>query len=198
MPDAGTLPEFPVRFRTDPDGFHPFARDPQTLARGWAVPGTPGLAHRIGGLEKSAETGDISYDPDNHERMTALRRQRVQLVADDVPEQVVQLGEAQGELALVGWGSTFGALHQAVRQLRHEGRRVSHIHLRYLFPFPRNLGTLLAGFERVLVPEMNTGQLVTMLRSEYLLPAVGLNKVQGRPFRIAEIVDAVRAMQETR
>jgi 2-oxoglutarate ferredoxin oxidoreductase subunit alpha len=192
IPDVERLPEFSVRFRTDPEGFHPFLRDPETLARPWAVPGTPGLEHRIGGLERSYDTGEISYDPENHERMTRARVEKIARIADHIGPQRVELGAESGPLAVVGWGSTYGAIYQAVEQARDEGYDVSHIHLRYLWPFPRNLGDLLRGFDRVLVPEMNAGQLVTLLRSEFLVPAEGLNKVRGQPFKIAEIADAIR------
>jgi 2-oxoglutarate ferredoxin oxidoreductase subunit alpha len=198
LPDLAALPRFPVRFRTDPEGFHPFVRDPVTLARAWAVPGTPGLAHRIGGIERSYDTGHISYDPDNHQKMTDVRAAKIAGVANDVPLQTVTQGDEAGDLAVVGWGSTYGAIQEAVRALRAEGRRVSHVHVRYLSPFPRNLGEVLARFPRLLVPELNAGQLVAMLRARYLVPAVGLNKVAGRPFRVAEVVDAVRAHLEDR
>jgi 2-oxoglutarate ferredoxin oxidoreductase subunit alpha len=193
IPDAATLPRFPVRFRTDPEGFHPFARDPNTLARVWARPGTPGLEHRIGGLERSYETGHISYDPDNHERMTKVRAAKVAGIAQDIPAQTVALGEDHGAMAVVGWGSTFGAVHQAVKQVRAEGRDVSHIHLRHLAPFPRNLGELLRRFTRVLVPELNNGQLVRLLRAEYLVPAEGLNQITGKPFKVSTVAEAIRA-----
>jgi 2-oxoglutarate/2-oxoacid ferredoxin oxidoreductase subunit alpha len=196
IPDANSVRPFPVRFRTDPDEFQPFLRERQTLARAWAVPGTPGLEHRIGGLERHEATGNISYDPDNHQRMTDLRLEKVRRIADDIPLQQVALGEERGDVAVVGWGSTWGPIHQAVRHLRAEGRRVSHVHLRYLWPLPRNLGDLLRGFGAVLVPEMNTGQLVTVLRSEYLIPAKGVNKVTGKPFKVREVEDAVRAAME--
>ncbi len=196
IPDADALPAFPVRFRTDPTGFHPFLRDPQTLARPWAVPGTPGLEHRIGGIERDYDSGHIDYDPDNHERMTQVRAAKIAGIAKDIPLQEVAEGEPHGKLAVVGWGSTYGSILQAVRQAREDGLDVSHIHLRYLSPFTRNLGELLRGFERVLVPEMNNGQLVTMLRAEYLVPAQGLNKVQGKPFKVREILTAIRAALE--
>jgi 2-oxoglutarate/2-oxoacid ferredoxin oxidoreductase subunit alpha len=193
MPDADTLPKFPVKFRTDPEGFHPFARDPKTLARAWARPGTPGLEHRIGGIERSYDSGHISYDPDNHEKMTKTRAAKVAGIAADIPLQKVSLGGPKGKLAIVGWGSTYGPIQQGVRTARAEGLDVAHIHIRYLNPFPRNLGELLKGFAKVVVPEMNNGQLVTMLRSTYLVPAVGLNKITGKPFKSGEIVDAIRS-----
>lgn len=196
LPDVARLPTFPVEYRTDPAGFHPFVRDPATLARAWAVPGTPGLEHRVGGLEKSAETGHISYDAANHQKMTDLRAAKINGIARDIPPQAVALGDATGELAVVGWGSTWGPIHRAVAEARERGLAVSHIHIRYLHPFPANLGDLLRGFRRILVPEMNTGQLVTMLRATFLVPAEGLNKVSGKPFKIGEITAAIRARLE--
>ncbi len=192
LPRASTVPAFPTTFGSDPKDFQPFRRDPRTLARPWVKPGTPGLEHRIGGIERQEESGHISYDPENHQRMTDQRAAKIAGIADDIPLQQVHLGEESGEIAVVGWGSTYGAIYQAVRQLLEDGVRVSHIHIRYLNPFPRNLGDLLGTFEHVLVPEMNTGQLVTLLRSSYLVPAEGLNKVRGQPFKIGEIVEAVR------
>ncbi|HTR20417.1 MAG TPA: 2-oxoacid:acceptor oxidoreductase subunit alpha [Gemmatimonadales bacterium] len=193
LPDVAALPRFPVQFRTEPAGFHPYVRDPQTLARAWAVPGTPGLEHRIGGIERSYDTGHISYDPENHERMTKVRAAKVAGIANDIPEQDVALGDDHGALAVVGWGSTYGPIHQAVRNARADGLKVSHVHLRYLAPFPRNLGELLARFDRVLVPEMNNGQLVTLLRAAYLIPAEGLNQITGKPFKVSTIQAAIRS-----
>jgi 2-oxoglutarate ferredoxin oxidoreductase subunit alpha len=192
VPDLSKLPSFPVKFHTDPAGFQPSLRDPKTLARVWAIPGTPGLEHRVGGIEKSYETGNISYEPENHQKMTDTRLGKIAGIAADIPLQTVALGDDTGRLAVVGWGSTYGPIHQAVRILREEGHAISHIHIRYLKPFPRNLGTLLAGFDRVLVPEMNAGQLVTVLRAEYLLDAKSLSKVTGKPFKISELVTAFR------
>jgi 2-oxoglutarate/2-oxoacid ferredoxin oxidoreductase subunit alpha len=192
IPDVDAVPRFPVSRRTDPEGFHPFLRDPETLARVWAVPGTPGLEHRIGGIEKSYATGHISYDPENHQKMTWARAEKVARIADDIPPQEVALGAERGRLAVVGWGSTWGPIRRAVGTCRDEGLDVSHIHIRYLNPFPRNLGDLLGGFDHVLVPEMNAGQLVTMLRSTYLIPASGLSKVTGKPFKVRELMDAIR------
>jgi 2-oxoglutarate ferredoxin oxidoreductase subunit alpha len=196
VPDPKGLPRFPVTFRTDPEGFHPFLRDPKTLARVWALPGTPGLEHRVGGLERSAETGHISYDPENHHKMTLIREEKIARIADDIPLQAVALGNERGKLAVVGWGSTFGAIDGGVKRMRAEGYDVSHIHIRYLHPFPRNLGTLLKGFGQVLVPEMNNGQLVAILRSTFLVDAQGLHKVTGKPFKSTEIADAIRARLE--
>ena len=198
LPDAAALPRFPVRFRTDPAGFHPLLRDPATLARAWAVPGTPGLEHRIGGLEKDYDTGHISYDPDNHARMTRARAAKIAGIANDIPPQRVALGDDDGAVAVVGWGSTYGAIHRAVREARADGLDVSHIHLRYLNPFPRNLGELLQRFGRILVPELNTGQLVHLLRAAYLVPAERLSKVAGKPFKVAEIVDAIESVHRSK
>ncbi len=192
IPSMDDFAPFPAEFRTDPEGFHPFLRDEKTLARAWAVPGTPGLEHRIGGIEKDYDSGNISYDPDNHQKMTDVRAEKIARIADDIPEQTVDQGSASGRLAVVGWGSTYGPISGAVANACADGLDVAHIHLRHLWPMPRNLGDLLSGFEQVLVPEMNTGQLRTVLRSEYLVPAEGLNKVNGKPFTIAEIEDAIR------
>jgi len=197
LPDANKLAEFPTEFRTDPKGFQPFARDEATLARPWAVPGTPGLEHRIGGLERDAETGDISYDPANHQRMTDLRMAKVAGVANDIPAQEFEHEPREGGVLVVGWGSTYGPISRAVFNLRAKGLAVTHLHLRHICPLPRNLGELLGRFRRVLVPEMNTGQLVTLLRSTYLVPAEGLDKVNGKPFLIAELDAAIRAHLET-
>lgn len=191
IPDVDALAPFPVHFHQDAEGFRPSIRDPKTLARVWAKPGTPGLEHRIGGIERSYDTGDISYDPANHQKMTDTRKAKIAGIADDIPLQGVALGEDHGRLAVVGWGSTFGAIHQAVKRCRKEGLDVSHIQIRYLFPFPRNLGELLRRFDRILVPEMNTGQLVKLLRAEYLVDAEALNKVSGQPFKIGEIMAAI-------
>ncbi len=197
LPDVGTLEPFPVAFHTDAEGFQPYRRDPETLARRWVKPGTPGLEHRIGGLEKDYTTGNVSYDPENHQRMTDVRHEKIACIADDIPEQEVDQGPTQGPLAVVGWGSTYGPISRAVERSRETGISVSHIHLRYLNPLPRNLGDLLAGFDKVLVPEMNMGQLTTVLRSRYLVPAESLAKVTGKPFKIAEIMDAIRGHSET-
>ena len=192
IPEERELTRFPVRFRTDPTDFHPFLRDAETLARPWALPGTPGLEHRIGGIEKDFDTGHISYDPGNHHRMTQTRAAKIAGIARDIPPQDVALGEERGALAVVGWGSTFGAIHEAVRRARGDGLAVSHIHVRYLSPFPSNLGELLRRFERVLVPELNNGQLVQLLRAAYLVDAKGFNKIAGKPFHVAELGAAIR------
>ncbi|HTY58276.1 MAG TPA: 2-oxoacid:acceptor oxidoreductase subunit alpha [Bacteroidota bacterium] len=190
IPDADELPPIPVTFAKDPEGFQPYRRDPATLARPWAIPGTPGLEHRIGGLEKEDITGNINYDPDNHHKMIGLRAEKIERIAADVPEQTVE-GPASGDIVLVGWGSTYGSIRSAVTGLRESGRKVSHIHLRYINPFPRNLGKLLAGFKTVVVPEINGGQLIKLLRARYLVNAVGFNVVRGLPLRSEEIENFV-------
>ena len=196
LPNLEAIEEFPVKFRTEPAGFHPFARDPVTGARPWARPGTPGLMHRIGGLERSYDSGHISYDPENHEKMTRARADKIAGIARDIPEQRVALGEERGELVVVGWGSTFGAIYQAVRRSIDVGLRVAHVHIRHLAPFPANLGDLLRKFDRVLVPELNNGQLVHLLRDQFLIPAVSLPKVTGRPFQVVELERAIRSELE--
>ena len=192
IPDFSAREEFPVRFRTDPEGFQPFARDEETLARVWAIPGTPGLEHRIGGIERDYDTGHISYDAANHQRMTDVRRAKIDGIAKDIPLQEVDQGRAEAALVVVGWGSTYGPINRAVSHLIGEGYDVAHVHLRHIWPLPDNLGELLKGFDRVLIPEMNTGQLSVVLRSQYLVDAEGLNKVSGQPFKISEIEQAIR------
>jgi 2-oxoglutarate/2-oxoacid ferredoxin oxidoreductase subunit alpha len=190
VPDISTYEPFPVKYceEAPEGGFQPYARD-EKLARPWAKPGTPGLLHRIGGIEKKQGTGNIDYSPDNHQEMTDTRKAKVDRIV--VPDQRVELGETRGKLAIVGWGSTFGPIHQAVRRARRKGVDVAHIHIRHIWPMPANLGVLLEGYERILVPEMNTGQLKTVLRDQFLVDAKPLNKVSGQPFKIAEIEAAI-------
>ncbi|MFT3977400.1 MAG: 2-oxoacid:acceptor oxidoreductase subunit alpha, partial [Sphingomonas bacterium] len=192
VPDTSGIEPFPVTFLEEAPagGFLAYARDGKG-ARPWVKPGTPGLLHRIGGIEKAAGTGNIDYSPANHQLMTDARRDKVAGIK--VPDQQVEVGETSGKLAVVGWGSTFGPIHQAVRRARRKGRDVAHIHLRHIWPMPANLGALLKGYERILVPEMNTGQLKTVLRDQFLVDAKPLNKVSGQPFRIAEIEAAIEA-----
>jgi 2-oxoglutarate/2-oxoacid ferredoxin oxidoreductase subunit alpha len=197
IPDISSYQPFPVTFRTDPEGYHPFLRDPKTLARPWVKPGTPRMEHRIGGIERDYDSGNISYDPENHQRMTDARAAKIDGIAHDIPLQKTEDGAVSGKLAIVGWGSTRGPISRAVEKLHRDGHAVSHIHLRHIWPLPSNLGDLLKGFERILVPEMNHGQLLTLLRDRYLVPAEGLNKVTGRPFKIAEIEAAARARLES-
>jgi 2-oxoglutarate ferredoxin oxidoreductase subunit alpha len=197
IPDVADLPKFEVTFRTDPTGFHPFLRDPATLARNWAIPGTPELMHRIGGLEKDYDSGHISYAPENHERMVKTRAQKIAGIANDIPPLEIEVGDESGKLLVLGWGSTYGSIREAVQRSRDRGLSVSHAHLRYLNPFPANLADLLTRFERVLVPELNLGQLVKMIRSTYLVPAESLPKVQGMPFKISELEDKIRQILES-
>ena len=197
VPNMADYKAFPVAFADNPEGFTPVNRDPETLARVWAKPGTPGLEHRIGGIEKSYETGDISYDADNHQKMTDVRKNKIDNIENFIPHQAVSVGDPKGKLAVVGWGSTYGAIYQAVRRCRQEGLDVSHIHVRYLNPLPKNLGELLSAYENVLVPEMNTGQFVDLLRARYLIDAQQLNKVSGQPFKIREVEAAIKSLMES-
>ena len=196
VPNFVDYESFPVEFADDPENFTPANRDPETLARIWAKPGTPGLEHRIGGIEKSFETGDISYDPENHQKMTDIRKAKIDGIVNHIPEQGVSLGDGTGKLAVVGWGSTYGAIHQAVKRCRAEGLDVSHIHVRYMWPIPSNFEDLLRGFDQVLVPEMNMGQFVEVIRSKFLIDAQRLNKVSGQPFKIREVEEAIKALLE--
>ncbi|HET7290816.1 MAG TPA: 2-oxoacid:acceptor oxidoreductase subunit alpha [Vicinamibacteria bacterium] len=186
IPSLDDLPDMPARFRTDPQGFMPYLRDPETLARPWVKLGTPGLEHRIGGIEKQDGTGNVNYEPLNHERMVRLRSAKVQAVAAEIPD-LTPAGDAEGDVLLVGWGSTYGSITAALRGLRTRGRKVGHAHLRHLNPLPRNLGDVLKRYKRIVVAEMNMGQLLLVLRAKYLVDAVGLNKVQGKPFKQQEI-----------
>jgi 2-oxoglutarate/2-oxoacid ferredoxin oxidoreductase subunit alpha len=193
VPDLSDLPGIGVANHTDPRTYHSYERDPVTLARPWAVPGTPGLEHRIGGLEKADVLGTVSYDPDNHQRMTELRAQKVAGIAADIPDLPV-MGPERGDLLILGWGSTYGSLRTATERLQREGHAVAHAHLRYLNPFPRNTGEVLAGYRRVLIPEINNGQLRLLIRGRYLVDAVGLNRVRGKPFAVPEVEKAARLL----
>jgi len=190
VPDLTTYEAFPVEFLTEvPEGgFKPYGRD-ENLKRPWVKPGTPGLLHRIGGIEKELDTGHINYEASNHQAMTDIRKNKIDGIK--VPDQIVELGAESGKLAVVGWGSTFGPIHQAVRRKRAEGADVSHIHIRHIWPLPANLGELLKSYDKVIIPEMNTGQLKTVLRDQYLVDAKPVNKVSGQPFTIAEIEAAI-------
>jgi 2-oxoglutarate ferredoxin oxidoreductase subunit alpha len=187
IPDVDAIPDISVPNRTEPSGFYPYQRDPVTLSRPWAVPGTPGLEHRIGGLEKAETLGNVSYDPENHHRMVLLRAEKIARIANDIPELDV-FGPPRGDLLILGWGSTYGAIRSAVERLQAEGHAVGHAHLRHLNPFPRNLGEVLGAYRQVLVPEVNLGQLLMLIRARYLIDALGYGRVRGKPFRIAEIV----------
>lgn len=193
IPSVDEIPGFPVRFATDPEGFLPYKRDPETLARPWAIPGTPGLEHRIGGLEKQDVTGNINYEPLNHEKMVRIRAAKIDAIVQDVPN-VLPSGDPEGDLLLVSWGSTYGSITQAVKAERAKGRKLGHLHLRYLNPLPANLGDVLKRYRKVLVPELNMGQLLWVLRAKYLVDAVGLNKIQGRPFKQNELEQKIEEM----
>jgi 2-oxoglutarate ferredoxin oxidoreductase subunit alpha len=186
IPSLEQLPEIPVHFETNPVDFRPYRRDPVTLARPWAIPGTPGLEHRVGGLEKQEVTGNVNYEPLNHERMVRLRAEKVAGIVQDVPDAVAA-GDPSGDLLIVGWGSTHGPITAALKAQREKGRKIGHVHLRHLNPLPKNLGDLLGRYDRVLVPEMNMGQLVMLLRAKYLVDAQGYNKIQGKPFKQSEL-----------
>jgi 2-oxoglutarate ferredoxin oxidoreductase subunit alpha len=190
IPEVDSLPKIELRFATDPATFMPYSRDELTLARPFALPGTPGLEHRIGGIEKQHITGNVNYDPENHHLMVKLRQEKIDRAVNDIPIVEV-MGEKTGKVLVLGWGSTYGSISSAVEKMQREGKSVSSAHLRYLNPFPRNLGEVLAGFETVIVPEMNLGQLCTMIRARYLVDAVPFSKVKGRPFQIREIVRKV-------
>jgi 2-oxoglutarate ferredoxin oxidoreductase subunit alpha len=194
VPDMSSYAPFPVSFHSElpaeGEDVRPYERDDK-LARVWIKPGTPGLMHRIGGIEKNRATGHIDYSPENHQAMTKLRAEKVLGVADSIPEQEVTLGEPGGRLAVIGWGSTFGPIHQAVRRARRRGQDVSHIHVRYIWPLPKNLGDLLKTYDRIIVPEMNNGQFKTVLRDQFLVDAQPINKISGHPFKIAEIEAAI-------
>jgi len=193
VPDVDALLRHDVRYAHDPDTFLPYDRDPETLARPWAIPGTPGLEHRIGGLEKSDRTGHVSYDPQNHDAMVRLRAEKVARIARSLPEVEVD-GPDRGGLLVLGWGGTQGAIIEACDEARRDGLSVSRLHLRHLNPFPPNLGEVLSRFERILVPELNLGQLSRLLRAEFLVPAESLSKVFGQPFKVEEIRSRIEAM----
>ncbi|MGB8493758.1 MAG: 2-oxoacid:acceptor oxidoreductase subunit alpha [Candidatus Acidiferrum sp.] len=200
IPSVEEIPGIPVHFTTDPEGFLPYKRDPDTLARPWAIPGTPGLEHRIGGLEKQDVSGNVNYEPLNHEKMVRIRAAKIDAIVQDVPN-VLPSGDPEGDLLLVSWGSTYGSITQAVKAERAKGRKLGHLHLRYLNPLPANLGDILKRYRKVLVPELNMGQLLWVLRAKYLVDAVGLNKIQGRPFKQNELeqkIDEMLGRQETR
>jgi 2-oxoglutarate ferredoxin oxidoreductase subunit alpha len=193
VPTVADLPEIPVHFETNPEGFLPYRRDPVTLSRPWAIPGTPGLEHRIGGIEKQDVTGNINYEPLNHEHMVRLRAAKVEAVANDIPPVVVE-GDQSGDLLIIAWGSTHGPITAALNAQREKGRSVGHVHLRHLNPLPRDLGEVIKRFQKVLVPEMNMGQLLMILRAKYLVDAQGYNKIQGKPFKTSEIEHKIEEM----
>jgi 2-oxoglutarate ferredoxin oxidoreductase subunit alpha len=197
LPDVDSLERFPVEFAEHPNGpdgsFLPYLRNVQTFARPWAKPGTPGLEHRIGGLEKESISGNVSYEPNNHQLMTDTRAWKVANIASDIPPIEVD-GDEDAEILVLGWGSTFGTNRAAARRVRLEGKKVATAHLRYMNPMPSNLGDVLRAFDKVLIPELNTGQLLKVIRGEFLLDVVGLNKVAGEPFKVSEVTDKILEM----
>ncbi|NDQ57575.1 MAG: 2-oxoacid:acceptor oxidoreductase subunit alpha [Acidipila sp.] len=195
IPKAEEIPAIPVTFATDPATYLPYKRDPQTLARPWALPGTPGLEHRVGGLEKQDVTGNINYEPLNHENMVRIRAAKVAAIVQDIPDSVPD-GDRAGDLLIIAWGSTAGSITEAVKTERAKGHKIGHVHLRYLNPLPANLGEVIKRFKKVLVPELNMGQLLWVLRAKFLVDAAGLNKIQGRPFSQIELEQKIEEMLE--
>jgi len=195
LPNVADIPDISPKFRKDPNNYLPYLRNETTLAREWAIPGTPGLEHRIGGLEKQDKTGNVNYEPENHNKMVHLRAEKVERIANDIPLASVE-GDEKGDLLVVGWGGTYGAIRSAVEAKRAQGKSVSHLHLRYVNPLQKNIGEILYNFKHVLVPEINLGQLIKVLRAKYLVPAVGLNKVEGLPFKSSEIEEKIDEILE--
>ena len=195
LPKIEDLESIDIKFADNPETFEPYKRDPETLARMWAIPGTPGLEHRVGGLEKDNGSGHVSYDPVNHEVMIGIRAEKVRRIADRLPNLEID-GDDEGDLLIVGWGSTEGAIKGGVAMAREVGHRVSRIHIRWINPFPKNLGEILSRFKKVVVPEMNGGQMTQLLRSKYLKDIVCYSKLQGKPFYRHEIVTKIAEMLE--
>jgi 2-oxoglutarate ferredoxin oxidoreductase subunit alpha len=195
FPTSEQLPPIHVQFKTQlghgEEKLQPYLRD-EKLVRPWAVPGTAGLEHRIGGLEKENITGNVSYEPENHQLMVKIRQQKVDKIADYIPDQKIDTGPAKGKVLVLGWGSTYGAIKTAVQELVSEGHEVAHAHLRYLRPFPKNLGAILKNFEKILVPEINNGQLIKIIRDVYFVDAIGYNKIMGIPITKTELVEEIR------
>ena len=199
FPKSADLHPIKVHFKTElgdhEDKFQPYLRD-EKLVRPWAVPGTAGLEHRIGGLEKQNVTGNISYEPENHQLMVKIRQEKVDKIADHIPLQKLDSGPEKGSLLVLGWGSTYGAIKSAVSELQQQGVAVSHAHLRYVRPFPKNLGAILNNFEKVLIPEINNGQLIKIIRDQYLIDAQGYNKIMGIPITKGEMIEKIKEMLE--
>lgn len=197
FPTSDQLAPIEVNFKTDlghgEEKFMPYQRD-EKLVRPWAIPGTPGLEHRVGGLEKQNITGNISYDPENHQLMVKIRQEKVDKIADYIPEQKLDSGPEKGKILVLGWGSTYGAIKSAVQELQEAGAEISHAHLRYIRPFPKNLGDIIKNFEQVLIPEINNGQLIKIIRDQYLVDAKGYNKIMGVPITKTELVTKLKEM----
>ena len=195
LPHVDDLPTIKKHFvpeNADPATFHAYDRDPETLSRYWPIPGRPGFEHRIGGIEKDSITGNISYDPDNHHRMVEIRQKRIDGIANSIPDQEV-FGDESGDLLVLGWGSTYGSIRTAVEHMRDKGYSVSHAHLRYVNPVPKNLEQVLRKFKKVILPEINTGQLAMILRSKYLMDIEPFSKVRGRPISVADLEDKIES-----
>jgi 2-oxoglutarate ferredoxin oxidoreductase subunit alpha len=196
-PNASDLPKIDVQFKTSLDEgeekFLPYKRN-EKLARPWAIPGTPGFEHRIGGLEKQAETGNVSYDSDNHEFMVKTREAKVEKIADYIPLQTIDSGKEKGKVLVVGWGSTYGTIKSAVQELQEKGKDVSHAHIKYMRPFPKNLGEILKNYETVLIPEINNGQLIKIIRDKYFIDAKGFNRIMGSPIAKHELVAEIEKL----
>jgi 2-oxoglutarate ferredoxin oxidoreductase subunit alpha len=186
IPAVESLQKIDVKFRTEKEGYYPYLRD-EFLSRPWAVPGTPGLEHRIGGLEKAHIYGSVNYDPDNHHKMINLRAEKIKNIENDIPDLEVD-GDQSGEILVLGWGGTYGAIKEAVMKSRDAGVNVSQAHLQYLNPFPKNTADVLKSFKKILIPEINLGQLAKLIRSEYLVDVIQFNVVRGLPFRVSDIV----------
>src|SRR5579862_2032330 len=195
LPDTDKLPPIKVEFATNPEGFMPYNRDAETLSRPWAVPGTKGLEHRVGGLSSENLTGNVSYSPANNELMVRTRARKIAGITREIPPTQI-FGDAEGDLVVLGWGSTYGPIREAVKHVRAKGKKVSHVHLRYLNPLPKDLEETLKRFKQVMIPEMNMGQLLKMIRADYLIPAFGFNKIQGRPFKVSEIENRINRALE--
>jgi 2-oxoglutarate ferredoxin oxidoreductase subunit alpha len=199
FPTTEQLPPIHVKFKTDlghgEEKFQPYLRD-EKLVRPWALPGTAGLEHRIGGLEKENITGNVSYDPDNHQLMVKIRQEKVDKIADHIPEQKLDSGPEKGKLLVLGWGSTYGAIKTAVKEFQTEGHQIAHAHIRYLRPFPKNLGDILKNYEKVLIPEINNGQLIKIIRDQFFVDAKGYNKIMGIPITKTELVEHIRTLIE--
>ena len=197
FPQSADLPEIKTEFKTQlgdhEEKFQPYLRD-EKLVRPWVIPGTPGMEHRIGGLEKQNITGNISYDPENHQLMVKIRQEKVDKIADHIPDQKLDSGPEKGKLLVLGWGSTYGSLKSACAQLQADGALIAHAHIRYIRPFPKNLGDIIKNYERVLIPELNNGQLVKIIRDVYLTDAMPYNKIMGIPFTKAELVEKMKEM----
>ena len=197
FPKSEDLPEIVVNFKKElgdhEEVFQPYLRN-EDQVRAWAVPGYAGLEHRVGGLEKQNVTGNVSYDPDNHQLMVKIRQEKINKIAEHIPEQKIDNGPEKGKLLILGWGSTYGAIKSAVKDMVEDGEEVAHVHLRYIRPFPKNLGDIIKNYEKVLIPELNNGQLIKLIRDEYLVDAKGLHKIMGIPFAKHEIIEEAKKL----